>query len=235
MPKKRAKILIIDDDRRWVQLMSLILGDARFNVVAAFSGREGIKLAYREQPDLVLLDIMMPGMDGFATLDQLRAMTDIPIIMLTGVAQIVNEIRSLDKGAMDFVGKGEDASVLIARIRSRLRQFEPQRRLRGPRRVDDHLEFDLHTRVVRLDGKEVNLTPIQRRMFECLAQREGRVATVRELVEACWENPEFQDERAVKVQISMLRKKLHDRPPPDSVYIHTVRAEGYRFGLEDSS
>ncbi len=228
MPNSSPKILIIDDDPHIVGVLSVTLEDAKFNVTAAHSGKEGLRAAYDQHPDLVLLDIMMPGMDGFEVLDHLRAVTDIPIIMLTAMGQDQNRIRGMDKGATDFISKGTNMDVLIAHIQNRLRTYERKRTPQGPRRYDGQLEVDVPRRRVRLDDKPVNLTPLQWKLFKYLVENEGRIASYQNLLNAGWDNPEFADPRAVKVQISGLREKLND-DARDSRYIHTIREEGYLF------
>ncbi len=228
MNRTKPKILIIDDDPRIVQVWTLTLEDAGFDMIAAYSGKEGLRTAYAEHPDLILLDIMMPGMDGFQALDHLRLITDIPIIMLTAAATDPNRIRGMDKGAADFIPKVTHAEVLIAHIHARLREYQKQRAPQGPRQIDDALVVDFPRRLLHYDGESVSLTPAQWKLLQCLLEHEGRVTTYRDLLLAAWENPDFQDTRAVKVQISLLREKLHDHPR-HSRYIHTIREEGYLF------
>jgi DNA-binding response OmpR family regulator len=228
MNRGRPKLLIIDDDPRVVQVWTLTLEDAGFEIVTALSGKEGLRMAYNEHPDLILLDIMMPGMDGFQVLDHLRLLTDVPVIMLTAVATDANKIRGLDKGVADFVPKVTHAEVLIAHIRNRLRSYNGNNKKDGRRRLDNFLEVDFPRRQLHYNGEQVNLTPLQWRLLQSLVEHEGRVTTYRDLLNAGWENPEFHDSRSVKVQISLLREKLHDQANP-SHYIHTIREEGYLF------
>lgn len=125
MNRAKPKLLMIDDDKRIVQAWRMALEDEGFDVLSAFSGSEGLRTAYSEHPDLILLDIKMPGMDGFEVLDHLRLLTDIPVIMLTAIASDTNQIRSLNKGVADFVPKVAHTDVLIARIRNRLDTHQP--------------------------------------------------------------------------------------------------------------
>lgn len=227
-----AKILIIDDDPHIVAVLSVTLEDAKFRVSAAHSGKEGLRAAYEQHPDLILLDIMMPGMDGFEVLDHLRAVTDIPVIMLTAMGQDVNRIRGMDKGATDFIPKGASMDVLIAHIQNRLRTHETRRVPQGPRRFDTQLEVDVSRRRVRVADKLVYLTPMQWKLFQYLIENEGRIASYQNLLNVCWEHPDLGDLRSVKVQISLLREKLND-PPYNSRYIHTIREEGYLFEVRN--
>lgn len=228
MNRGRPKLLIIDDDPRVVQVWSLTLEDEGFEIVTALSGKDGLKAAYAEHPDLILLDIMMPGMDGFQVLDHLRLLTDVPVIMLTAAATDANRIRSLDKGVADFVPKVTHGEVLVAHIRNRLRAYNGKNRANGPRRLGKSLEVDFPRRQLQYEGEPVNLTPLQWRLLQSLVEHEGRVTTYRDLLNAGWENPEFHDSRSVKVQISLLREKLHDHANSSHI-IHTIREEGYLF------
>lgn len=234
MTSLTPKILIIDDDPHIVGVLSVTLEDAKFNVTAAHSGKEGLRAAYDQHPDLILLDIMMPGMDGFEVLDHLRAVTDIPVIMLTAMGQDSNRIRGMDKGATDFIAKGTKMDVLISHIQNRLRTHERKRVPQGPRRFDTQLEVDVPRRRVRVAEQPIYLTPLQWKLFQYLIENEGRIATYQNLLNAGWDNPEFGDIRGVKVQISLLREKLKDSAH-DSRYIHTVREEGYLFEVRKES
>lgn len=222
------KILIIDDDPDIVGVLTLTLEDAKFQVTAANSGRDGLRAAYDCHPDLILLDISMPGMSGFDVLDHLRLVTDVPVILLTAMTHETNQIRGLKKGAADFIPKGTSMGVLLAHIDARLNSRRPRDPANGPRRVDDRLEVDVSRRRVRLDNQNVSLTPLQWKLFQYLLANEGRIVPYEKLLGAGWQDPEYGDLRGVKVQISLLREKLHDSATR-SRYIHTIREEGYLF------
>ncbi|MBI4674641.1 MAG: response regulator transcription factor [Chloroflexi bacterium] len=227
MNSAKPKILVIDDEPRMVEVLTLMLEDAEYRVSAAFSGKEGLRTAYIEHPDLILLDIMMPEMDGFQVLDTLRLVTDIPIIMLTAAVQDPNRVRGMDKGATDFITKGTSTEVLLAHIRARLRPASKWK-AQGIRHFGDDLVVDVTKRAVRVDDKPVTLTSLQWRLFQCLLEHEGSVSSYDDLLSAGWDNPEFRTPGAIKVQISLLREKLHDQARP-SRFIHTIREEGYMF------
>lgn len=228
MHQHKPKILIIDDDSLVTGMLRIALEDARFQVAVAHNGREGLRAAYDQHPNLVLLDIAMPGLDGFQVLEYLRAVTDIPIIMLTAVTQDAHRIRGMDKGATDFIPKDTSMDVLLAHIRARLRSADAKRPSQTPRRYDENLEVDVMRRHVRVQDETVTLTPLQWRLLMYLVEHEGRVATYRNLLDAGWDDLEYGDMRGVKVQISHLRVKLRDTPK-NSRYIHTIREEGYMF------
>lgn len=228
MTKRKPRILLIDDNKRMVRLLTLVLEDAGFETIPAHSGPEGLRRAYEEHPDLALLDVLMDGMDGFQVLDQLHLQSSMPIIMLTAQAtRDADEIRGLERGAVDYVTKPFSNEVLIARIRTALR-FRPPDLPRGVRHIDKSLLIDVHARRVEYAQKPVNLTPLEWRLLERLLEREGQIVTKEELIRAGWGDLAFDESNGIKVQISHLRKKLHDSAHP-SRYIHTVREEGYLF------
>jgi DNA-binding response OmpR family regulator len=176
--------------------------------------------------------VMMPGMDGFQVLEHLHAVTDIPVIMLTAMGQDANQIRGMDKGAADFITKGVNMDVLISRIRARLRGQEERRPQQGPRHFDDQLEVDVPRRHLRVADEPVYLTPLQWRLLAYFIENEGRVVSYQKLLDAGWDNPDYGDRHSVKVQISILRGRLHDSPR-NSRYIHTLREEGYMFQVRN--
>jgi DNA-binding response OmpR family regulator len=220
--------LIIDDDPQIISILSLTLEDNKFQVQAAYGGKEGLRAAYNFHPDLILLDIGMPGMGGFEVLDHLRMVTDVPVIVLTGMTFEENQVRGMEKGAADYILKGTSMDVLLAHIRARLRSHRPREVVSGPRQVDERLQVDVPRRRLRLDDEYISLTPLQWRLLQYLLENEGRVATYKSLLNAGWDNPEYGDLRGVKVQISLLREKLHDNATSPR-YIHTIREEGYLF------
>lgn len=227
MNSLKSKILVIEDDARMVQALRLLLQDAGYNVVAALNGKEGLRAAYDEHPDLVLLDIMMPGMDGFQVLDALRVVTDIPVIFLTGAAQDPNRIRGMDKGAADFLAKTTAPDVMLAHIRARLRPATKVKSQRV-RYFGQDLVVDFSKRMLWVNERPVHLTPMEWKLFHCLIEHEGHVVTYDDLLSAGWDNPDYRDIRSVKGQISSLRDKLHDRAHRSHL-IHTIREEGYLF------
>lgn len=230
MKQAKSKILIIDDEPSVVQTWTMLLEDEGFDVHAAFGGKEGIRTAYLEHPDLVVLDIKMPGMDGFEVLDYLRLMTDVPIIMLTAIGSDPNRSRALDKGVTDFVPKLSHAQVLISSIHNRLRSYRGVRPTQGLLQVDERLTIDFPRKLLQYEGLEVSLTPLQWKLLQCLVEKAGNVVSYRELLRAGWENPDSQDNHLVKVQISLLRAKLRDKASAPR-YLHTAREDGYSFEL----
>ncbi|NDJ53887.1 MAG: response regulator transcription factor [Chloroflexi bacterium] len=222
------KILIIDDEETTVQLLTILLEHKSFEVIKAHSAEEGLRKAYRSHPDLVLLDIMMPDMDGWEVCKRLRELSDVPIIFLTARIDIKDVVKGLEMGADDYIVKPYDNDELVARIRAHLR--------RVPRsNMSEELVFDggrfrvnFLNRQVMVDGEERHLTPKEFALLSVLTRNAGRVVTRSELVTEAW-GPEYSDAiDSLKLYIHYLRKKV-ERDPNRPEFIMTSRGVGYRF------
>ncbi len=222
------KILVIDDEDTTVQLLSILLEHKGFEVVKAYQAEEGLRKAYRSHPDLVLLDIMMPDMDGWEVCRRLRELSDVPIIFLTARTDIKDVVKGLELGADDYIVKPYDNDELIARIRAHLR--------RVPRSaVAEELVFDggrirvnLLNRELFVDGDPCHVTPKEFSLLSLLTRSAGRVVTRKELVTEAW-GSEFSDAGDnLKLYIHYLRKKI-EKDPTRPEYILTSRGVGYRF------
>jgi DNA-binding response OmpR family regulator len=222
------KILVIDDEETTVQLIAMLLERRGFEVIKAYRAEEGLRKAYRHQPDLVLLDIMMPDMDGWEVCKRLREMSDIPIIFLTAHGEVRDVVRGLEMGADDYVVKPYDNDELVARVRAHLR--------RSPRpNTSEELVFDNGDFRINFMNREVyvrneikHLTPKEFNLLGVLVRNAGRVVTRNELVTQAW-GEEYGDAiDSLKLYIHYLRQKLEVNPQqPD--YIMTSRGVGYRF------
>jgi two-component system KDP operon response regulator KdpE len=222
------KILVIDDEEPTVQLITMLLDRRGFDVIKAFSAEEGLRQAYRHQPDLVLVDIMMPEMDGWEVCKRLREMSDVPIIFLTARGEVRDVVRGLEMGADDYVIKPYDNDELIARVKAHLR--------RSPRpNMSDELVFDGGAFRINFMNREVyvrneikHLTPKEFNLLGVLVRNAGRVVTRTELVTQAW-GEEYGDAiDSLKLYIHYLRQKVETNPAqPD--YILTSRGVGYRF------
>jgi DNA-binding response OmpR family regulator len=222
------KILVIDDEETTVQLISILLERRGFEVIKAYRAEEGLRKAYRHQPDLVLLDIMMPDMDGWEVCKRLRDMSDVPIIFLTARGEVKDVVHGLEMGADDYVTKPYDNDELVARVRAHLR--------RSPRpNTSEELVFDNGDFRVNFMNREVyvrneirHLTPKEFNLLGVLVRNAGRVVTRSELVTQAW-GEEYGDAiDSLKLYIHYLRQKLEVNPEqPD--YILTSRGVGYRF------
>lgn len=233
MSQAPPKILVIDDDPRIVGVLTITLEDAHFEVITAYNGKDGLRAAYEQHPNLILLDITMPEMNGFEVLKHLRAVTDTPVIFLTSLGDDASHIRGMQLGAADFIVKGSTMDVLLAHIHNRLNAAESRRDNSGARRFDARLKIDVPRHQVWLQDEIVELTPLQWRLLKHLLENEGRTSTYQNLLSAGWDHNDYGgDVSSLKVQISLLRKQLQDSPR-DSRYIHTIREEGYLFQVRN--
>jgi DNA-binding response OmpR family regulator len=222
------KVLVIDDDEATLWLVSTLLKHHGFEVVEAASPEEGLRLAYHTHPDLVVLDIMMPNMDGWEVCRRLRELSEVPIVFLTAKSSINDVVFGLELGADDYVVKPFDNQELVARVRAHLR--------RSPAHQDvDELAFDngnltinFLKREVRLRGNPVELTPKEFDLLSVLARNAGRVMTRSDLADQVW-GPNYSGaNESLKLYIHYLRKKIEANPAQPE-YILTARGVGYRF------
>ncbi len=221
---EKRKILVVDDDRKIVDSIRIYFERAGFEVAAAYDGREALRESRANQYDLVILDLMMPEIDGLDVCRRLRAESSIPIIMLTARTTEEDKLRGLDLGADDYVAKPFSPRELVARARAVLRRAAPsQTEERAEIRRGD-LVIDLRSREVRVGDKAVILTPTEFDLLAALARSPGRVFTRRELVERAlgWDYEGL--ERTVDAHIKNLRRKLDD-----ASCISTVFGVGYKF------
>lgn len=228
MTKDKSRILIVDDDVQVLAALGVILEHAGYTVSAAQQAREGLRKAYVDHPDLVLLDVNMPDMDGYTVLDHLKMQTDIPIIMLTAKSLVADRVRGLDRGAVDYILKPFSNEELLARIRRSLREYRESRDVKNYRVVDADLSIDVTSQRLLVKGHEANLTPTEWRLLRALLEASGHIVSFHELLLAGWGDEKYRDERSIKVRISSIRKKIGDNASP-SRYIHSVRKIGYRF------
>lgn len=222
------KILIIDDEEETVHLISMVLEKRGFDTIKAYRAEEGLRKAYRHQPDLVLLDIMMPEMDGWEVCKRLRDMSDVPIVFLTALTDVKDIVRGLEMGADDYIRKPNDNDELVARVRAHLR--------RSPRpNMSEELVFDDGNFRINFMNREVwvrnelrHLTPKEFNLLAVLVRSAGRVVTRTELVTEAW-GEEYSDAiDSLKLYIHYLRQKLEVNPQQPE-YIITSRGVGYRF------
>jgi DNA-binding response OmpR family regulator len=223
------KILIIEDDYSVAMLTRLQLESRSFLVQIAPNGTEGLRQAQAWQPDLVLLDIMMPDMDGWTVCQRLREMNDVPIIFVTAAGQERDIVRGLQLGADDYILKPFSTKELQARIETVLRRHRPTGTPEMPLRyINGWLTVDTEQRQVTVETKPVELSPIEFRLLTTLVRNEGQVLTHEYLLDQVW-GPAYKDERHyLKLYVWYLRRKLEpDVNHPQ--YILTERGVGYRF------
>lgn len=223
----KPKILVVDDEPDAVELISFNLKSAGFEVVTANDGAEAIKRAQALMPDLILLDIMLPEVDGMEVCKTLRrdpATVDIPIIMLTAKAAEIDRVLGLELGADDYVTKPFSPRELVLRVKGLLRRGKPQEE-KSEKIIIGDLVLDIPRHQVLLEGKRVDLTATEFRLLTVLAQRRGRVQSREQLLQDVWEYDNLIDTRTVDTHMRRLREKLGRA----ARFLDTVRGVGYRF------
>ncbi len=222
-------ILVVDDEDPVRYVLCMLLETEGFAVIEAADGRECLRQAYERHPDLVLLDILMPGKDGRQVCQQLRDISpDLPIIMLSALSEEAEKVARLHDGADDYVTKPFHQDELLARVRAVLRRSQRSRIPRVQAYQDSLLTIDFQTRQVALRGNAVVLSPKEWRLLEYLVEHRDRVATYEELLKYVWGPAYDKERRYVKVFVSHLRQKLGDNPKAPR-YIYTSREQGYLF------
>ena len=223
------RILVVDDEERMVRFIRLNLEHDGFRVVEAFNGTQAINKVRSSLPDLVLLDVMMPDLDGFEVLKIIREVSSVPVIMLTAKGEEDDRVRGLELGADDYITKPFSPRELVSRVRAVLRRTEtPSSPMHGLLDIDEHLKIDFDRREVWVDGKLVKLRPTEYRLLYHLVQNTGWVVTHDQLLAKVW-GYEYRDEpHYVRLYINYLRKKIEE-DPANPKYILTERGIGYRF------
>ncbi len=219
-------ILVIDDDRNILEIVKLYLNKEGFSVHVGERGDTALALFRETKPALVVLDVMLPGMDGWKVLHQLRQESDAPVIMLTAKGDTLDRVQGLDLGADDYMVKPFDAKELLARIKAVLRRSstpEAERVVSAP-----GLTVSLETYAVTLDEKVVEMPPKEIELLYFLASHEGRVFTREQLLEQVWGFDFFGDSRTVDVHVKRIREKLGEQ---EAWQIKTVWGVGYKFEL----
>ncbi len=227
------RILIIEDDPAIARIERDYLELSGFSVTLREDGESGLQEALRGECDIILLDVMLPGMDGFTVCSRLRETLDIPILLVTARTEDMDKIRGLGFGADDYIEKPFSPSVLVARVRANLAQY---RRLKQGSREDGvlrsgSLTLDPRSRRVFLDGREVSLKNKEYELLLFFLRNAGIVFDRETLYERVWGMEALGDNATVSVHINRLREKLED-DPADPRYIQTVRGAGYRFRKE---
>lgn len=227
------RILIIEDDPAIARIERDYLELSGFSVTLREDGESGLREALRGECDIILLDVMLPGMDGFTVCSRLRETLDIPILLVTARTEDMDKIRGLGFGADDYIEKPFSPSVLVARVRANLAQY---RRLKQGSREDGvlrsgSLTLDPRSRRVFLNGREVSLKNKEYELLLFFMRNAGMVFDRETLYERVWGMEALGDNATVSVHINRLREKLED-DPADPRYIQTVRGAGYRFRKE---
>lgn len=228
MSGPRPLALVVDDEAPLAALVRSYLEREGFEVETAGDGEAGVRVARERRPDVIVLDLMLPGMDGIEACRQIRAFSDAYILMLTAKAEEVDKIVGLSTGADDYVTKPFSPGELVARVRALLRRPREGSGERFAVRRFGDLEIDPLAREVRRNGEPVELTRLEFELLDTLSEQPRVAFTRRQLLERVW-GPWFGDEHVVDVHVANLRRKLGDEARAGR-YVRTVRGVGYRMG-----
>ncbi len=226
---ERRRILVVDDEERMVRFIRMNLEHDGFQVSEAFNGKQAIQKMRDVTPDIILLDVMMPDLDGFEVLETVREFSNVPVIMLTAKGEEDDRVRGLEHGADDYITKPFSPRELVSRIKAVLRRTEGvSGSMHGLLEIDKRLKIDFDRREIWLEGKLVKLRPTEYRLLFHLVQNAGWVVSHDQLLQKVW-GYEYRDEpHYVRLYINYLRQKL-EKEPADPKYILTERGVGYRF------
>lgn len=226
---QESTILVIDDDKQILRLLAIALSQTGYKVYTAASGPEGLHQFYTFRPDLIILDLMMPEIDGWQVCQRIRQVSTVPMIMLTALSQEDLIIRGLDYGADDYLTKPCSTELLLARVRALLRRTAlPPPSQKSITYSDNHLTIDLDQRRVLVRGEPAKLSAIEYRLLIYLFQNAGQVLTFQQILEQVWGETGQSNIDYVHVYVSRLRRKLEVNPK-QPVYLVTEYGVGYRF------
>src|ERR671931_2724736 len=223
-----ARVLVIDDDADIRGLVAERLGRAGMTVEQAADGRAGLRALHQAPPDVVVLDVSMPDLDGWQTLERIRDLSDVPVLMLTGRGAELERVRGLQAGADDYVVKPFGRQELVARVQALLRRSATEATDRQDTYSDARLTIDFAQRSVTFDGRDVSLTPLEFKLLSAFVRNPRQVLAREQLLELVWGSSYGVSGDQVKLYVGYLRKKL-DPDDPGRVPIETVRGFGYRY------
>jgi two-component system response regulator MtrA len=224
---ERPRVLVVDDDPALAEMLTLVLRTEGFASQVCGHGDEALRAFRSFRPDVVLLDVMLPGMGGVEVCRAIRGESGVPIVMLTARSDTVDVVSGLEAGADDYVAKPFKPKELLARIRARVRRFEVP--TPDALRIGD-LEIDVVGHEVTRGGEPINLTPLEFDLLVCLAQNPRKVFTREVLLEQVWGYRHAADTRLVNVHVQRLRAKIETDPEHPTIVV-TVRGVGYKAGL----
>lgn len=224
----KKKILLVDDEKTLVKTLTYNLEKDGYLVISAYDGEEALNKVESDNPDLIILDLMLPGVDGFEVCRRVRKSMDLPIIMLTAKGDDIDKILGLELGADDYLTKPFNPRELLARVKAILRRSEPQgSSLKNILKIQD-LQVDLYQHKVRVKGEEIDLTSKEFALLNLMASNPGRVYSREQLLEQIWGYNYYGDARTVDVHIRHLREKI-ESDPSNPRYVLTVWGTGYKF------
>ncbi len=222
----RGKVLVVDDDAALAEMLTIVLRGEGFEPVVCRSGDRAMAAVREHRPELVLLDLMLPGKDGIDVCREIRAESGVPIVMLTAKNDTVDVVVGLESGADDYVVKPFKPKELIARIRARMRRLDEP--VPETLSIDD-LQIDVAGHTVKRNGEPIPLTPLEFDLLVCLARKPWQVFTREVLLEQVWGYRHAADTRLVNVHVQRLRAKV-ERDPEQPEIVLTVRGVGYKAG-----
>jgi two-component system KDP operon response regulator KdpE len=226
------KILVVDDEPAQLRLAEQVLSSNGYGVIKAGSGEEAIRLLYENKPDLVILDVLMPGIDGWQTCRCIREASDAPVIMLTGKRNAEDDIvRGLECGADEYLAKPVGNREMLARVKAALRRADTPIKPRGRKNIlfsNEYLTVDVAERKVTVKGERLKLTPREFRLLALLVENTGRIMSHQQVLENVWGWEYIDDVDYVRIYISHLRQKI-ESDPSQPKYILTEPGVGYYF------
>ena len=226
---EQRRVLVADDEPDLLYAIKLYLEDEGYIVFTAMNGYEALEVIKERIPDVVVLDVMMPELDGFEALKQIREASNVPVIMLTAKGEEADKVRGLGLGADDYVTKPFSQRELLSRIQAVVRRAEMPRALPKTQiHIDEHLTVDFARGEVYRDGAKVPLTPTEYRLLYHLVSNPGRVLTNEALLVRVWGREYREEDHYVRLYISYLRQKI-EADPAHPRYIQTEKGLGYRF------
>ena len=223
-------VLVVDDDREIVESISIFLSSEGYRVIKAYDGLEALETTIEEDVHLIILDIMMPKMDGIKTLMKLRETKNIPVILLSAKSEDSDKIFGLSAGADDYVTKPFNPSELMARVRSQLRRYTTLGAIDGKKSeiIIGGLYINTENRTVRVDGDDVRLTPIEYKILELLAKNRGKVFSADEIYRRVWNEDSIVGDNTIAVHIRHIREKI-EISPKEPKYLKVVWGIGYKI------
>jgi len=223
-----ARVLVIDDDADIRGLVTELLERAGLSVEQAEDGRSGLRALHKTPPDLVVLDVSMPDLDGWQTLERIRDLSEVPVLMLTARGEELERVRGLQAGADDYVVKPFGRQELLARVQALLRRAGREAGRQQEHYLDDRLTIDFAQRAVIFDGEAVSLTPLEFRLLAAFVRHPRQVLSREQLLELVWGDAYGVSGDQVKLYVGYLRRKLAPEDPAGAP-IETVRGFGYRY------
>ena len=226
------KILVVDDDREIVDAIEIYLNNEGFEVLKAYDGMEALEIIADTDIDLIIIDIMMPKLDGIRATMKIREDKNIPIIILSAKSEASDKVMGLNVGADDYVTKPFNPLELIARVKSHLRRWSMAAEINGEN-LDSKilktggLELDMDSKEARVDAETVKLTPIEYKIMKYLMENKGKVLSTRQIYETVWEEPFYNSDNTVAVHIRRIREKIEINPK-DPMYLKVVWGIGYK-------